>query len=279
MTTPCLTFRDLTLGYDSHPAVHHLTGTLARGSLTAVVGANGSGKSTLLKGIAGLLRPMSGEFMRDPDVAVAYLPQQSEIDRGFPARVVDLVSLGLWPKRGLLGRHTAQDRAAVADALLAVGLEGFDRRPIDTLSGGQLQRALFARVLLQDAGLILLDEPFNAIDTRTVADLVALIRRWHGERRTVIVVSHDMELVREQFPQTLLLARQPVAWGPTGDALRPENLLAARRFSEAWSDDAPWCEPDHDHSADHGPHAHGGHAPRDHDHPDGHRHDHGPRAA
>lgn len=268
MTQPCLTFRDLTLGYDSHPAVHHLSGTIARGTLTAVVGANGSGKSTLLKGIVGMLSPMSGECLRDPSLRIAYLPQQSEIDRGFPARVVDLVSLGLWPKRGLLGRITGEDRATVARALSAVGLEGFEARPIDTLSGGQLQRTLFARVLVQDADLILLDEPFNAIDARTVADLVALIGRWHGEKRTIIVVSHDMDLVREHFPQTLLLARQPIAWGATAEVLKPENLLKARRFTEAWSEDAPWCEPEHDH-------AHDGH---DHSH-DHHDHHHGPRAA
>ena len=100
---------------------------------------------------------------------------------------------------------TGEDRAAVARALSAVGLEGFENRPIDTLSGGQLQRALFARVLVQDAELILLDEPFNAIDARTVADLVALIRRWHGEKRTVIVVSHDMDLVRAACSQVAVL--------------------------------------------------------------------------
>ncbi len=278
MPDPCLAFRDLTLGYDSHPAVHHLSGSVERGALMAVVGANGSGKSTLLKGSTGGLKPMSGEIRRDPAVRVAYLPQQSEIDRGFPATVLDLVRLGLWPKRGLLGRFTGEDRASIARALSAVGLEGFERRAIDTLSGGQLQRALFARVLVQDADLILLDEPFNAIDARTVTDLVALIGRWHGEKRTVIVVSHDMDLVRQHFPQTLLLARQPVAWGRTAEVLRPENLLRARRFNEAWSDDAPWCapdEPDHDHGHGAG-HAHG-HSHGGHDH--GHGHDHGPRAA
>lgn len=256
-----LTFRDLTLGYGSHPAVHHLDGGVARGALMAIVGSNGSGKSTLLKGITGILKPMSGTCLRDPAVRIAYLPQQSELDRSFPARVVDLVSLGLWPKRGLLGRFTREDRESVSHALSAVGLEGFEERSIDTLSGGQLQRALFARVLVQDADLILLDEPFNAIDAKTVADLIALIQRWHGESRTVIVVIHDIELVRGIFPETLLLARKPVAWGPTADVLRPENLLRARRFNEAWSDDAPWCEPAHahDHAHDHH-HAHGPHA-------------------
>lgn len=277
MTNACLTFRDLTLGYNSHPAIHHLNGTVRKGSLTAVVGANGSGKSTLMKGIVGVLKPMEGSVVRMPGVRTAYLPQQSELDRSFPARVVDLVSLGLWPKRGMLGRYTKEDRESVSKALMAVGLGEFETRPIDTLSGGQLQRTLFARVLLQDADLILLDEPFNAVDAKTMGDLIQLIKRWHGEERTIMVVVHDLDLVRQNFPETLLLARQPVAWGETRETLRPENLLKARRFHEAWEENAPWCEPDHSH--DHG-HDHDHH---DHDHTHDHHHDHshgsGPRAA
>jgi zinc/manganese transport system ATP-binding protein len=270
MTDASLTFRDLTLGYNSHPAVHHLNGAVKTGSLTAIVGANGSGKSTLMKGIVGVLKPMAGACLNTRGARIAYLPQQSELDRSFPARVVDLVSLGLWPRRGLLGRITRDDRERVSKALMAVGLEGFEKRPIDTLSGGQLQRALFARVLLQDAEIILLDEPFNAVDVKTVGDLIALIKRWHGERRTVMVVVHDLDLVRRHFPETLLLARQPIAWGETIETLKPENLLRARRFDEAWHEDAPWCEPaGHDHTHEHD-HHHG------HDHA---HHDSGPRAA
>ena len=254
-SAPAVTFHDLTLGYDGHPAVHHLDGTLARGSLTAVVGANGSGKSTLLKGIVGMMRPLGGSIVRSRNLRTAYLPQMSELDRSFPATVADLVALGHWPRRGLFGRHGREDRIRVSYALLAVGLEGFERRGIDTLSGGQLQRALFARVLVQDADLVLLDEPFNAIDARTVRDLVGLIHRWHGERRTVLVVVHDLDLVREHFPSALLLARRPVAWGDTVAALHPENLLRARRFDEAWDEDADWCghaigrDHSHEHAA------------------------------
>ena len=242
MTDAAITFRDLTLGYASHAAVHHLDGAVRRGSLTAVVGANGSGKSTLLKGIVGILKPMGGVCEVQPGLRIAYLPQQSELDRSFPACVVDLVSLGLWPRRGFFLRHTAGDRAVVALALEAVGLGGFEKRSLDTLSGGQLQRALFARVLVQDADLILLDEPFNAVDARTLVDLVALIAGWHREQRTVLVVAHDLDLVRDHFPEALLLARRPIAWGDTGQTLAAENLLRARRFQEAWDEDAPWCE-------------------------------------
>jgi zinc/manganese transport system ATP-binding protein len=267
MTETAITFRDLTLGYNSHPAVHHLNGTVRKGSLTALVGQNGSGKSTLLKGIVGVLKPMAGACTVQSGARVAYLPQQSELDRSFPARVIDLVTMGLWPKRGLLGRYKKDDRETVAKALLSVGLEGFESRSIDTLSGGQLQRALFARVLVQDADIILLDEPFNAIDARTVGDLIGVIKHWHGANLTVMVVIHDLELVRSFFPETLLLARSPVAWGETREALRPENLLRARRFDEAWHEDAPWCEPSgHAHSHSHDHH----HLSLDHQHHHGH---------
>ena len=240
----CVTFDDLTLGYDGHAAVHHLSGTISRGSMTAVIGANGSGKSTLMKGVAGILKPIGGHCIRAAGLSVAYLPQHSELDRSFPAQVIDLVSLGLWRKRGLFGRHTSEDKTAVAGALDAVGMHGFERRPLDSLSGGQMQRALFARALLQDADLILLDEPFNAVDTRTVAHLLALIRHWSGEGRTILAVLHDHDLVRAHFPQSILMARKVIAWGATADVLTAKHLQQARQFEEAWDEDAPWCGAD-----------------------------------
>jgi zinc/manganese transport system ATP-binding protein len=120
-------------------------------------------------------------------------------------------------------------------------LTGFESRPIGSLSGGQMQRTLFARLLLQDARVILLDEPFTAIDAKTAADLFDLVRRWHSEQRTVLAALHDIDLVRSSFPQTLLLAREPVAWGKTGEVLTPENLLKARRMCEAFDDHASAC--------------------------------------
>jgi zinc/manganese transport system ATP-binding protein len=244
---PAIRISDLTLGYEGHPAVHHLDGAFAAGSLTAIVGPNGSGKSTLLKGISGVLKPLGGSIehagfsVRD----IAYLPQISEIDRTFPASVSDLVALGFWRRRGLFAAIGRPDRAARETALQAVGLRGFAGRQIDTLSGGQLQRALFARVLLQDARIILLDEPFTAIDEKTVADLIGVIQRWHNEQRTVIAVLHDAEMVRRVFPQTLLLAREPIGWGETAEVLTAANLLQARQMPEAWDEHAPWHELDH----------------------------------
>jgi len=238
-----LRFHDVTLGYERHPAVHHLSGALRAGSLTAVVGPNGAGNSTLLKGMVGLLRPLAGSI-RGEGLGrgdIAYLPQQAEIDRTFPISVFDTVQLGHWHKVGPFG---AIDGALVEQALAAldaVGLGGFERRQIGSLSAGQFQRVLFARMLLQDARLVLLDEPFTAIDARTTADLLQVVKRWHGEQRTVVAVLHDFDQVRAHFPETLLLAREPVAWGPTGEVLGAGNLLRARRMSEAWDEAAPLC--------------------------------------
>jgi zinc/manganese transport system ATP-binding protein len=241
-----LQFRDVTLGYDRHPAVHHLDGEIAPGALMAVVGPNGAGKSTLFRGIVGILKPLAGSIgLSDLDVRdIAYLPQTVDIDRSFPISVFDFVGTGLWRSTGLFGGMGKGARDKIAQALAAVGLNGFENRVIGTLSGGQMQRMLFARVLLQDARVIVLDEPFNAIDAKTSADLLALVRRWHSEKRTVLAALHDMDLVRANFPDTLLLARTPVAWGATAEVLTAENLLEARRMCEAFDDSAAACAVD-----------------------------------
>jgi zinc/manganese transport system ATP-binding protein len=247
---------NLTLGYERRPAVHHLEGSFAAGTLSAIVGPNGSGKSTLLKGVAGALRPLAGRIdLGDLHAGdIAYLPQESGVAKTFPMTLEALVSLGLWGKRGLFGAISKADRARIADAFAAVGLSGLEDRAVDQVSGGQLQRALFARVLLQDARLILLDEPFTALDARTTADLIALIQRWPGEGRTVVMVLHDLDLVRSMCSDTLLLARKAVAWGPTREALDAAALLEARRLSEAWADHAGVCRQD-DHGHIHAPDA------------------------
>jgi zinc/manganese transport system ATP-binding protein len=241
--TEQLQFRDLTLGYDRHPAVHHLNGAVRKGSLTAVIGPNGAGKSTLFKGVVGAIKPLAGRIERNGvrPQDIAYLPQVAEIDRSFPINVYDMVSMGLWRAKGLSGGIGRKERDTVEGAIAAVGLTGFEQRPIGTLSGGQMQRMLFARLLLQNARVIVLDEPFNAIDAKTSADLVALVRRWHAEQRTVLAATHDLGLVRAHFPEALLLAREPVAWGKTAEVLTDENMNKARRMCEAFDEQAEAC--------------------------------------
>ncbi len=242
-TTAQLQFRDVTLGYDRHPAVHHLNGTVEEGALLAVVGPNGAGKSTLFKGIVGSIKPLAGRIDLGGVAAhdIAYLPQIADIDRSFPINVYDMVSMGLWKRVGLFGGLDGDAHHKIEHAISALGLTGFEQRAIGTLSGGQMQRMLFARLLLQDARIIVLDEPFNAIDVKTVTDLLDLVRRWHAEKRTVLAALHDIELVKANFPQALLLARAPVAWGRTADVLTAANLLKARQMCEAFDETAEEC--------------------------------------
>ena len=242
MNAIAIGFEDLTLGYDRHPAVHHLSGRILAGVPTAVVGPNGAGKSTLLKAVAGLLKPLSGRVrFADRRRSVAYLPQISEIDTHFPLTVYDFVAMGLWARVGAFGGIGAGAAAEVAGAIEAVGLAGFETRPIGTLSGGQMQRTRFARLILQNADTLLLDEPFNALDRATTEDLLDLVDRWRDEGRTVVAVLHDLDLVRARFPETLLIARELVAAGPTAAVVTEANLTAARRMIEAFDVHAGVC--------------------------------------
>ena len=221
-------------GYAGRLAIIDVTARFAPGSLTAVVGPNGAGKSSLLKAIAGTLPLQSGtircaaRWSRD----FAYLPQQAELDRTFPIDVRDLVALGAWRSFGAYRRPHDGVFDHVAEAAATAGLEGFLERSVERLSAGEFQRALFARLLLQDAAVILLDEPFAAIDERTTEDLLRLIRRWHQEGRTVIAVLHDLDQVREHFPTALLLARSCVECGDTASVLAAESLTRARKILE-----------------------------------------------
>lgn len=254
MVTPAaVTLNNLTVSYQRHPALHHVSGSFSAGSLTAVIGPNGSGKSTLLKSLAQLLPPdqRAGAGGQNkslqisvPRPRIGYLAQVAELDRTFPMKVWDCVALGCWTGSGAWGAVTAPMHDAIDSALDAVGLQGFEDRHIGSLSSGQLQRVLFARLLVQDADLILLDEPFNAIDSVTSAALLALVLQWHRQGCTVIAVLHDDALVRKHFPDALLLARDLVAWGPTGEVLTAANLERARTMAEAWDESAKLCDID-----------------------------------
>ncbi len=232
-----VTLDGLTVTYRDRPTLHGVSGHFAPGSLTAVVGPNGAGKSTLLKSIVSLLPIAQGSLqVHTPRSRIAYLPQQSAIDRSFPITVFDCVLLGAWQAAGALGGLGSAVLDEADAALHTVGLCGFAQRPISALSAGQFQRVLFARLLLQDADLILLDEPFNAIDSKTTAELLALVADWHARQRTVIAVLHDHSQVHQHFPQTLLLARGVVAWGDTAEVLTPQHLGQARLLGESWDD-------------------------------------------
>lgn len=260
--TAALTLTDVTVAYHGHPAVHHVSGRFEAGSLTAVVGPNGAGKSTLLGAIAGLRRLTQGRISRLRTARMAFLPQLSGINQDFPLRVLEVVAMGAWDQVGAFGALTAPVFEKIERALSRVGLQGFEDRLIDELSVGQLQRVLFARLIVQDANIILLDEPFNALDAATTRDLMDVVTSWHAQGRTVVAVLHDLSMVQAHFPQTALIARELIAWGPTPEVLQPANLQRADASSLAWVDTASWChvpgqpEPMHAHAHHHHHHDH-----------------------
>lgn len=237
-------FHNVTVNYNRHPALHHVSGTFARGALAAVVGPNGGGKSTLLKAIAGLLQSESGSITFDGITRrdVAYLPQVSEIQRDFPISVLQMVASGHWQRCGSFGGIDAAMLARAREALALVGLAGFDERAVETLSAGQFQRALFARLWLQQAQVLLLDEPFAAIDDETAAQLMEVILGWHREGRTVICVLHDIGQIQRYFPECVLLARECIAWCKTPDAISAANRTRTKFFNAAWPERPEICE-------------------------------------
>ncbi len=236
--------KNLTVAYDGHPAIHHVNCSFEFGSLTAVTGPNGAGKSTLIKVLAGLMNydgviEMNGLEMAD----IGYLPQIHESDKSFAISVLDLAIMGYWKKVGAFRKISAAMLDDAKKTLETVGLSGFEGRAIGTLSAGQFQRALFARAMLQNAKLILLDEPFSAVDANTTADLLNIMHGWSAAGKTVIAVLHDMDQIRENFPETMLLARECVACGKTAEVLTNKNLAWAKdTMAENWDENSPVCE-------------------------------------
>ncbi|WP_324285955.1 ATP-binding cassette domain-containing protein [Enterobacter hormaechei] len=208
-----IVMNDLVAGYDRQPVTRALSGVIESGSMTAIVGANGCGKSTLLKTLAGFLPPVSGTFSwqgRRP--VVGWLAQRHALEAQFPLTVQDVVSMGCWPEISLFAGFRRDTRMRIAGALERVGLASMALSTIDELSGGQFQRMLFARVLVQQAPLVMLDEPFTGVDEATCNVLMDLMLEMYMQGQTLLAVLHDSERVARHFPQTLRLDADSPQW-------------------------------------------------------------------
>ena len=231
----------LRLGYRDVPVVQHVSFALARGDVLAVVGHNGSGKSTLIKTLLGALPPLAGELSwpEGRPKTIAYLGQRTEFDNRFPIRVRDLAAMGAWSGLGFLGRVDNACQARITSALERTGTAEIADMPLHQLSAGQLQRALFARTMVQDAPLILLDEPFTAVDQTTEAELLTLIDDWAAEGRAVMLVLHDLSAVLQHCNSALLLGNGQARFGAPRETLTPHNLVDHGYMSKS---QAAWLE-------------------------------------
>ncbi|MEO1081108.1 MAG: metal ABC transporter ATP-binding protein [Pseudomonadota bacterium] len=240
--------RNLALGYSESILLRQLSMDIEVGTTLAILGANGSGKTTFIKCLLGLSTSLAGEISwpNGRPREIGYLPQMSEFDHRFPLRVRDLVAMGSWRGFGLRSGLTEDKRKLIAKAMDETGVLSIAEQPLHALSGGQLQRALFARVILQDAPLIVLDEPFAAVDQRTEDHLLEVMEHWRREGRSVVLVVHDLSSVLDHCTQALLLGDGMATHGTVEDVLTHERLVAQGYLSKsqaAWMLRGPAMNP------------------------------------
>ncbi|MBV4453516.1 MULTISPECIES: metal ABC transporter ATP-binding protein [Pseudomonas] len=218
-----ITCTALRWGAPGQPLTPPIDLKLEKGSLTGVIGANGTGKSSLLKVIAGLQKPLAGNVSVDVPRrgGLSFLPQQQHLDRQFPISLQALVAAGFWGTQ-----LSPQQRAQRLDAVLADWcLVGLEQRPLMALSGGQLQRALLARMSLAETPVLLLDEPHAALDEEGQALCWQHIHAWHAQGRTVVVVCHDLASVRHHTQQVVQIKSTGCVFGPSKALIRPQPQM------------------------------------------------------
>lgn len=228
-----LHIEDITVSYGANPALWDIDLDIPPGVMCAIVGPNGAGKSTLIKTALGLVRPVAGHvrFLGRPVAQmrgkIGYVPQRHSVDWDFPTTVRDVVEMGLYQQLGWFRRPGAQAHARALGALAEVGMQDYAGRQISQLSGGQQQRVFIARALVQDAPILILDEPLAGVDAATEAVIIALLQRLRDAGRTIIVVHHDLTTVQSYFDWLVMLNVRIIAQGPMAEVYTPENLRAA----------------------------------------------------
>lgn len=225
----CITCKDISVIYDNVEALLRINTQLAFGHSYAVVGPNGAGKSTLIKAMIGQIPLSSGslQYHHVSPIQFAYLPQVNNINRSFPINVLDLVCLGHWKISGPLRSIKEEVHTRAFMALEEVGLKGLETRQIGQLSSGQFQRVLFARLIIQDSRVIILDEPFTGVDVETQKDLLQLVEKWRSENRCIITILHDIQNAQHCFTDAILLNRYIIKSGLASDVLTPQYLSLA----------------------------------------------------
>ena len=225
-----ITIKNVGVSYAMQPHVlKDCNATIEGPTITGIIGPNGAGKSTLLKAILGLIQS-SGEILIDGEPTkkvlqkIAYVEQKSHIDFTFPITIRECVALGRTVKKKPLQRLTKEDWEKVDAAIEEVGLTDLASRQIGALSGGQFQRVLLARCMVQEAQYIFLDEPFVGIDMLSEKVIMTILRKWKEEGKTILMVNHDLSKVKEYFDQVILVKHAIVASGKTEDVFIKKYL-------------------------------------------------------
>lgn len=232
MKPSAITINNLTVAYHTKPVLWNINVEIPQGILLAIVGPNGGGKTTLLKAILNLVKPVAGTISvlgtkhTQQHHLVAYIPQRSTVDWDFPATVFDVVLMGRYGNLGWFQRPQQIDYECVNQALAHVGLLSHATTPINELSGGQQQRLFLARALVQEASILLLDEPFMGIDSTTEQMIIALLKQLRDQGKTVVMVHHDLYTIEHYFDWLLLINAQQVAFGHVMDIFTPEYIRA-----------------------------------------------------
>lgn len=228
-----VTIHQLTVSYSGKKVLNNLSLTINPGKITGIIGPNGAGKSTFLKGMLGLIKTDERSVLLDEQPIdlqkkrIAYVEQRSALDLSFPISVLDVVLLGTYPKLGLFHRPKKAEREIALSALKTVQLENFALRQIGELSGGQLQRVFMARVLAQNADIIVLDEPFVGIDMTSEKVIMTILKELKNAGKAIIIVHHDLHKVTEYFDEVIILKNHLVAAGPVKLTFTNKNIQAA----------------------------------------------------
>jgi ABC-type Mn2+/Zn2+ transport system ATPase subunit len=223
----------LSAGYGRSLALKDVTAQIEAGKRVALVGPNGAGKSTLFKAIVGLLTPSAGQVLingqpsHEARKAVAYVPQFEDVDWDFPVSVLDVVVMGLARQVGWLRLPNARHHRTALDALERVGLSEYANRQIGELSGGQKRRVFIARALAQGASILLLDEPFSGVDAIAQQTLFEILDNLRREGVTVLLATHDLNLVSTHFDALFVLNKRKIAYGPPDEVFKPEIMAEA----------------------------------------------------
>lgn len=228
---------NLAVAYDVDPVIWNVSAEIEKSKMTAIVGPNGAGKSTLFKAILGLLKPLTGKIVIDNNDKnlLSYVPQSSSIDWDFPATVFDVVLMGRYHKLGWFKRPTKKDKEIALEAIKKVKLEEFINRQINDLSGGQKQRVFLARSLAQESDLYLLDEPFQGVDAHSEKTIVSILRNLLNEGKTILVVHHDLQTIKEYFDNVILINQNVIASGEVSKVFTEENINEAYKQRQQYS--------------------------------------------